>query len=74
MPRRFIPGAAIVGGVSSRARVHAAVASVAALAAKEKSSQPKKQTTSGQVLRLAKKGPPTAAELQANMAKFRDQL
>src|SRR3972149_6741969 len=33
MPRRFIPGAAIVGGVSSRARVHAAVAAVAALAA-----------------------------------------
>ena len=46
----------------------------AALAAKEKSSQPKKQTTSGQVVRLAKKGPPTAAELQANMAKFRDRL
>jgi hypothetical protein len=46
----------------------------AALAAKEKSSQPKKQTTSGQVVRLAKKGPPTAAELQAKMAKFRDRL
>lgn len=46
----------------------------AALKAKEKSSQPKKQNTSGQVLRLAKKGPPTAAELQANMAKFRDRL
>lgn len=46
----------------------------AALKAKEKSSQPKTQTTSGQVVQLAKKGPPTAAELQANMAKFRDRL
>jgi hypothetical protein len=46
----------------------------AALKAKEESSPPRKQTTSGQVLRLPKKGPATAAELQANMAKFRDRL
>lgn len=46
----------------------------AALKAKEKSYQPKKQGTSGQVVRLNRKGPATAEELQANMAKFRDRL
>ncbi|MDP1610668.1 MAG: hypothetical protein Q8M11_06395 [Sulfuritalea sp.] len=46
----------------------------AALAAKEKANQPKKQEKSAQVVHLKKKGPPTAEELKANMAKFRDRL
>lgn len=45
-----------------------------ALRAKERANKPKKLDKSAQVVHLQKRGHPTAQELQANMAKFRDRL